>query len=128
MNKPIFGVFHDPHQRISRYIGNFFSDVGLQVVFTTKGSETSSVEPVDWRTEKPLTKGSETSSVEPVLHVWRVPAQLPSSKDFNEGHREVFASLNDRKVQGQRHVCAQNVVGIARLKLSTERAFRKRSV
>ena len=26
--------------------------------------------------------------------------------DGNEGHREVFASLNDRKVQGQTHVCA----------------------
>ena len=31
-----------------------------------KGSETSSVKPVDWRTEKPLTKGNETSSVDPV--------------------------------------------------------------
>ena len=31
--------------------------------FTTKGSETSSVEHVDWRTEKPLTKGSETEDM-----------------------------------------------------------------
>ena len=86
--------------------------------FTTKGVETSSVKPVEWRTEKPLTKGSETSSVEPVLYVRRVTAQSPSYKDGNEGHREVFASLNDRKVHGQIHVCAQNVLGIARLKLS----------
>ena len=56
--------------------------------------------------------------MEPVLHVRRVPAQSPSCEDGNQGRREVFASLNDRKVQGQRHVCAQNVVGIARLKLS----------
>ena len=40
-----------------------------------------------------------------------------SCKDGNEGHREVFASLNDRKVQGKMNICAQNVVGIARLKL-----------
>ena len=56
--------------------------------------------------------------MEPVLHVRRVSAQSPSCKDGNVGHREVFASLNDRKVWGQRHVYAQNVVGIARLKLS----------
>ena len=37
-------------------------------------------------------------SVETVLHVRRVPAQLPSCKDGNEGHREVFATLNDREV------------------------------
>ena len=49
----------------------------------TKGSETSSVKPVDWRTEKPWKKGSETSSVEPVLHVQRVPAQSPSCKNEN---------------------------------------------
>ena len=46
------------------------------------------------------------------------PAQSSSCKDGNEAHREVFASLNDRKVKAQMHVCAQNVVGIARLKLS----------
>ena len=34
--------------------------------FTTEGSETLSVEPVDSRTEKPLIKGSETSSVKSV--------------------------------------------------------------
>ena len=69
--------------------------------FTTKGSETSSVEPVDWRTEKALKKGSETSCVEPVFHVRIFSAQSPSCKDHNEGHRQVFVSLNDRKVQGR---------------------------
>ena len=29
---------------------------------------------------------------------------MPSCKDGNGGHREVFDSLNDRKVQGQLHV------------------------
>ena len=76
------------------------------------------MELVDWMTEKPLTNGSETSSVEPVLHVRRVPAKSPSCKDGNEGHREVFAPLNDRKVMGQKHVCAQNVVRIEKFKLS----------
>ena len=66
----------------------------------TGGSEAASVKSVDWRTEKPLTKSSETSSVETVLHIRKVPAQSPSCKDGNEGHREVSASLNDRKVQG----------------------------
>ena len=84
----------------------------------TKGSETSSVKPLEWRTEKPLTKGSKTSSVESVLHVMRVPAQSPSCKDGNEDNRGVFASLNVWKVQGQRYVGVQNVVRIARLKLS----------
>ena len=69
----------------------------------TNGSETSSGKPVDWRTEKPLMKGSEKSSVEPVSHVRRVPAESPSCKDGNEGHREIIALVNDRKVQGQRH-------------------------
>ena len=65
-----------------------------------KGSETTSVKPVDWRTEKPLKKDSETSSVEPVLHVRRFHAQSSSCKDGNENNREVFALLNDQKVQG----------------------------
>ena len=65
-----------------------------------------------------MTKGYETSSVEPILPVRRVPAQSPFCKDGNEGHHEVFASLNDRKVQGQTYVCPQNIVGIARLKFS----------
>ena len=86
--------------------------------FTMKGSETSNMKPVDWRTEKPLTKGSESSSIEAVLHIRRVSVQSPSCKDGNEGHCEVFAILNDRKIKGQRHSCAQNVVGIATLKLS----------
>ena len=83
-----------------------------------KGSERSSVQPVDWRTEKLLAKGSETSCVVPDLHVRRVPVQSLFCKDGNEGHREVFASVNDQKVQGQRLVCAQNVLGVTRLKLS----------
>ena len=89
----------------------------------TESSETSRVKPIDWRTEKTLTKGTETSSVETVLHVRRVPAQSPPCKDGNEGHRKVFASLNDEKVQGQSHVCGQNVVGIARLKLSLPQCY-----
>ena len=44
-----------------------------------KGSETSSVEPVDWRTERPLTKGSETSNVEPVD--WRTEKPLTKGTD-----------------------------------------------
>ena len=63
-----------------------------------KACETSNVKPVAWRKDKPLTKVSETSSVMPFLHVQRVLSQSPSCKDSNEGHREVFASLNDRKV------------------------------
>ena len=58
-------------------------------------------------------KGSETSGVEPVLSV-----KSSSCKGNNEGHHKVFASQNHRKVQVQRHVCAQNVLRIARLKLS----------
>ena len=61
---------------------------------------------------------NETSSVVPVLHIRGVPVQSPSFKEGNEGLREVFASLNYRKVQERRHVCAQNVIGIGRLKLS----------
>ena len=99
------------------YFLNFILANCLLAKSLTKGSEISSVEPIDWRTKKPLTKGSETSIVEPVLHVRRVPAQSPSCNDVNEGHCEVFASLNDRKVQGQRHVRPQNIVGIATLKL-----------
>ena len=81
------------------------------------GSETSSVKSVDWRTEKHLTKDSETSSVELVLHVRTVPVQSPSCMDGNDGHLIVYALLNDRRVQGQRDVCTQNVVGITRIKL-----------
>ena len=62
--------------------------------------------PVDWRTEKPFRKGSETLSVDPVLHVRRVPLH----NHYLVGHHELSASLNDRKVEGQRHVCAHNVV------------------
>ena len=64
-------------------LGISFRMLAFKSCFTTKGSETSSVKPVDWRTEKPLTKGSETSSVEPVLHVRRVPAQSSSCEDDN---------------------------------------------
>ena len=88
-----------------------------------KGSEASSVEPVDWRTEKPLTNGSETSSVELVLHVQRVPAQSISESHRVSHLKVIFASLNERKDQGQRHVCADNVVEIVRLKVSLPQCF-----
>ena len=42
--------------------------------------------------------------MEPSLHVRRVPAQSSSCMDSNEGHREVFVSLNNWKVQGQSNV------------------------
>ena len=38
--------------------------------------------------------------------------------DRNEDPNEEFSSQNDRKVQGQTHVCPQNAVVISTLKLS----------
>ena len=89
----------------------------------TKGSETSSVRSVDWRTEKPLTKDSESSSAEPVLHVRRVTAQSPSCNDGSGGHREVFATESDRKVQGQKHVISAERHGDCKVEALTASMF-----
>ena len=51
-----------------------FADI--KSCFTTKGSETSSMESEDWREVSPLTKVSETSNVKPVG--WRT--EKPSTK------------------------------------------------